>query len=180
VLKPIRIPRSKLLTISQGDRCVIPNAAELTRAVEYAAKRLRARDANPLPGLILILFDTNGDCAATLAPAVLQCAAARAPNYEIACVLPNPEYETWFVGAAESLEDYLKLSPDDPIPDNPESQKSRKGWIEKRFKRVKYSETADQPVLTARMDLDLCRKRCPSFDKLCRELEKRGEPASTG
>jgi predicted ATPase len=39
--------------------------------------------------------------------------------------------------------------------------------------RVKYSETIDQPAMTADMDLSLCRRRSPSFDKLCRELEKR-------
>ena len=42
-------------------------------------------------------------------------------------------------------------------------------WVADRFKGH-YSETVDQPALTAKMDLDLCRERSPSFDKLCREL----------
>lgn len=40
---------------------------------------------------------------------------------------------------------------------------------------TKYSETQDQPRMTAQMDLALCRRRCPSFDKLCRELASRVE-----
>jgi hypothetical protein len=36
-----------------------------------------------------------------------------------------------------------------------------------------YAETVDQPRLTAAMDLQMCRERSKSFDKLCRELEKR-------
>ena len=37
---------------------------------------------------------------------------------------------------------------------------------------AKYSESIDQAKLTAHMDLSLCRTRAPSFDKLCRELER--------
>lgn len=178
VLYPIRIPRSKLTKYDSQQNAVLPNEAELGRALELAMGKIEAQSDNPLPGLILILFDANGDCPAILAPAILQCAAARAPGCDVVCVLPKPEYETWFVGVAESLRDYLSLSPNESIPEDPEGQKKRKGWIGKRFKNVRYSETADQPALTACMNLDLCRKRCPSFDKLCRELEKRGKRAS--
>jgi len=37
----------------------------------------------------------------------------------------------------------------------------------------RYAETIDQVRLTTAMDLNLCRSRSKSFDKLCRELEKR-------
>lgn len=178
VCQPIRIPRSRLTKYDSQQNAVLPNEAELGRALELAMGKIEAQSDNPLPNLILFLFDANGDCPAELAPVILRYAASRVPGCDVACVMPNPEYETWFVGAAESLDDYLRIAPGDPIPDNPEVQKTRKAWIEKRFKSVKYSETADQPALTACMDLDLCRKRCPSFDKLCRELEKRGKPAS--
>lgn len=33
--------------------------------------------------------------------------------------------------------------------------------------------TVDQPAMTSHMDLHLARERSPSFDKLCRELERR-------
>jgi hypothetical protein len=67
------------------------------------------------------------------------------------------------------LTDHLTLDNDPPA--DPEQQRCGKGWIEHRFKGPKYSETVDQPRLTAAMDLHLCRQHSPSFDKLCRELE---------
>jgi hypothetical protein len=63
------------------------------------------------------------------------------------------------------------------IPEDPEGQRAGKAWVQKRYRGVKYSETVDQPAMTMRMDLSLCRSRSPSFDKLCRELEKRKDPA---
>jgi hypothetical protein len=53
-----------------------------------------------------------------------------------------------------------------------------KAWIEQRFKGTRYSETQDQPAMTLVMDLNLCRTRSPSFDKLCRELERRASGLS--
>lgn len=174
VRQPIRIPRSRLLKSDVPRNAIVPNEVELGRALAYAMAKIQPHPDDPLPNLVLVLFDANSDCPAYLAPAVLECAKTRIPNCDVVCVFPNPEYETWFVGAAQSLGKYLKLSPDESIPEHPEIQKSRKAWIQKHFRHGRYSETADQPTLTARMDLDLCRKRCPSFDKLCRELEKRG------
>ena len=87
------------------------------------------------------------------------------------------EYETWFVAAADSLRERLSLAADEQVPENPEESRTGKGWIQRHFRRKdqSYSPTVDQPSLTTKMDLTLCRRRSPSFDKLCRELEKRCE-----
>jgi hypothetical protein len=82
-------------------------------------------------------------------------------------------YETWFVAAAESLQEYLMLRPGEQVPPNPDAARLGKGWIKQRIRGGKYSETADQAALTSAMDLSLCRTRSHSFDKLCRELESR-------
>jgi hypothetical protein len=87
------------------------------------------------------------------------------------CVVANVEYETWFVAAAESLTRYLNLAGDKMLPSDPERLRLGKGWIKARLPA--YSETVDQPKFSAVMDLRLCRRHSPSFDKLCRELEKR-------
>lgn len=170
VLQPVRIPKSKLLRRKDGADIPAPDEYELGRAVELAAAKLRQRERNPMPALILVLFDANGDCPGKLAPEVISIAQRRAGACRVACVIAKPEYETWFVAAAESLGDFLALSEDD-IPDAPEDGGFRKGWIKQRFAGAKYSETADQPRMTAKMDLQKCRERSPSFDKLCRVLE---------
>ncbi len=162
VLQPIRQPRGKLVKES-----------ELGKAVQLARSKLGNSSGPPDPALVLILIDADEDCAKEWGPKLLEWALRAAPGVDVACVLANVEYETWFVAAAESLDAFLNLSTDVPISDNPEELGSKKAWVEHRFRGTKYSETIDQPRMTQAMDLALCRKRSPSFDKLCRELERR-------
>jgi hypothetical protein len=99
-------------------------------------------------------------------------------------VVANLEFETWLVASAESLTDYLDLSGDVTLPIDPEAQRLRSGWIEQRFRgkgwrerpggsrTPKYKKSEHQAGMTAHLNLKLCRDRCPSFDKLCRDLER--------
>lgn len=159
VLQPLRQPKTRI--VSPGN---------LQRYTEIAANKLRA--ARPAAhGLVLVMVDADDDLPCLLGPALLASARAGCGDQGVACVIANVEFETWFVAAAASLGDYLRITPDD-APEAPEAQRLRKKWVEDRFKGVRYSETLDQPRLAAKMDLNLCRARSPSFDKLCRELER--------
>jgi hypothetical protein len=160
---PIRQPRNRLVQ-NKDDT--------LVRAIELAVAKLSASRPPSQAVLILILIDADKDLPCIIGPRLAQLAMAARSDKNIACVIANVEYETWFVAGAESLTDYLDLSGDKAIPTDPESARCGKGWIEKRFKGVKYSETVDQPKLTSKLDLQLCRQRSRSFDKLCREIEK--------
>jgi hypothetical protein len=161
ILHPIRRSRGKFLKESEHD---------VERAVQLAAYKLQ--DAGG--GLILILVDAEDDCAklGPLGPLLLQRARQVRADIDIACVIANVMYETWFVASAESLHDDLDIANQD-IPPDPEAARAGKGWIKQHMKNGRYSETADQPSLTTKMDLHLCRQRSRSFDKLCRELESR-------
>jgi len=163
VLRPIPLPRSRLIENKEG---------ALERALGLAAAKLRNQPQTEAKPFVLLLLDADKDLACELAPRMLAIMRELRADLDVVCVLANIEFETWFVGAAESLTQYLDLAAGEP-PQFPESTRSRKGWIEKRFKGHPYKETIDQPKLTAKMDLTLCRSRCPSFDKLCRELEMR-------
>lgn len=160
VLRPIRIPRSKLV-----------RHADLLRAISLAD--LKLKDVSAQHRLILVLFDADDDLPCRLAPDLLQRITTDRPELDVTLVLATPEYETWFVAAAESLTDYLDLKAND-IPDDPEVIRAKKAWLQHHF-RGRYTETIEQPALTARMDLQKCRSRSASFDKLCRELERRFE-----
>jgi Domain of unknown function (DUF4276) len=162
VLQPIVQDRGKLV-----------KERELRKAVQYASKKLKYSLGLPDPLLILILIDADKHCPKEWGPKLLQWARSEAPDDEVTCVLANVEYETWFVAAAESLTGFLDLPSDVQISDNPEELRLKKGWVEQRFRGTKYSPAVDQPRMTQAMDLALCRKRSPSFDKLCRELERR-------
>ena len=159
-LRPIRQPRDRL--ILNKEEC-------LNRSLSLATSKLRQIDAQPAASLILVLCDADEDCAKVLAEKMQKIATANSFLYAVSTVLAVREYETWFVGAASSLERFLNLT--SAIPVDPEQSGHKKRWIEDRFRGTRYSETIDQPRMTAEMDLDLCRDHCPSFDKLCRDIE---------
>lgn len=176
VLQPIRQKRTKLVTWELDDqerRRRIPNNAELERAVGLAVRKLQeaARNDPETPELVLLLLDANSDCPAELAPLLLEAVTRVSGTRQAAVVLPNREYETWFVAAAASLEEYLELEQADREIHDADQGRHGKGWIESRWRGAKYSETVDQVKLTARMDLGRGRTASRSFDKLCRTLE---------
>jgi hypothetical protein len=156
VSRPLRVPRSK-----------ITKSAEIRRAVELGRRKLQSERVDRR--LVLVLFDADDDLPCKIAPEIRSLLPD--PGVDVSIVVANLEYETWFVGAAESLGDFIDVP--SHVPDAPEAERCRKAWIEQRTKSGQYSETVDQPRFTARMDLVACRRRCPSFDKLCRDLSAR-------
>lgn len=162
VLRAIRRPRGQFLRDGSDD---------IARSVQLAVGKLGAPDA----GLVLILVDAEGDCVkrGPLGPKVLAAAKAARADADVAVVIANVMYETWFVAAAKSLGKYLTASSIANAPDDPETVGAGKAWIKRNMQNGKYTETADQAALTATMDLQVCRQKSRSFDKLCRELERR-------
>jgi hypothetical protein len=147
----------------------------LARAVGLAANKLKYAQTSTDPGVVVILFDRDPSrrLPCDLGPQAGNWAQQAFAHLDITCVVANIESETWFVAAAESLSKYIQLKPNESAPDAPEDQRCGKKWVESRFRGPKYAETQDQPAMTATMDLSQARSRSPSFDKLCRELQKR-------
>ena len=162
VIQPIRQPRGRL--VQKGG---------LQKAVQLALMKLKLLPASPDPAMVLILIDADEDCPAKLGPTLLDYGREVAQDADLACILAKGEYETWFAAAAESLDKYLEFPPEFRPSEDPEGARQGKAWVEGYFRGVKYSETQDQPGMTSAMDTALCRRRSPSFDKLCRELERR-------
>jgi hypothetical protein len=155
--QPIRIHRQR----------IAERFDDLRARIELAARSLRP------PRALLVLFDAEQDCPAHLAPALLQRARAYRADIPIGVVLANHMYEAWFLAAAESLQGKRSLPDDLEPPQDPEAVENPKKWLERKMPRNrKYSETADQPALTAAFDLGLARQRSPSFDKCYREIER--------
>jgi hypothetical protein len=157
IQKPIRQPRGKLL-----------KPAELSRALGLARKRMR--EYTGLPGFVLLMVDADEDMACELGPRLLKDSRQAASDLDVAVVLPVREYENWFTAAAESLAASFRPGQPGAVPQEPEAGSGKK-WVANFLGA--YSPTADQARLTSAMNLQLCRQRSPSFDKLCRELEKR-------
>ncbi len=87
-------------------------------------------------------------------------------------VIPNFEFETWFVASAESLSGKRGLREDLVSPPEPEGIRGSKEWLSKNMEIGRsYSPTVDQAALVSAMDLGAARS-CKSFDRLCREVKR--------
>lgn len=150
-----RVPRDALIR---------PDGIE--RAVEQTARMIGPS------GAILTLIDADDDCPATLGPHLLHRARHIRPNRLISVVLAKREYEAWFLAAAASLAGKRGLPSDLRPPPDPESIRGAKEWLGRHLPHGrKYSETTDQPALTAVFNLHQAR-RADSFDKCYREIAK--------
>ncbi len=152
---PIRKPKSSLLQPS-----------DLASTVELANRMIQTA------GAILLLIDSDGTCPATLGPTMLARATASS-RWPVSVVIAHHEYENWFIGAAESVSQ-CKIFATPLIPhDDPESIQGAKEYVRRSMAPgTRYSEPIHQPSLTRYMDFTATRQRCPSFDKLARELDR--------
>ena len=161
VLRPFRQPQGKLL-----------QEEWLKKTVDAVKIKL----GPDLPGgrrpLVLILIDAEKLCPKEYAPRLLGWAREARSDADVACVLPNPMFETWFAASAASLAGVNGLPGDLSVPADPEGNRLGKPWIKSHL-TGKYSETVDQPRFAAKIDLTACRQNSASFDKLCRELAAR-------
>lgn len=149
---PVRVPKSRLL-----------RPGELERAVDLAAMSVHGN------GGILVILDSDDDCPAELAPALLARAQSARSDLPSAVVLPNKEFESWFLAAARSLRGQRGFPEDLEPPTEPEAIRGAKEWLGQRVRAGAYSSNVDQPSLTQVFNFDLAR-RAPSFDKCYREV----------
>jgi hypothetical protein len=149
----------------------------LRRAVDLVQTRLLDELPEGTRSLVLILINAETSCPKAVAPSLFGWAKKARSDADIACVLPNPMFETWFAASAASLAGVNDLPEDLPVPDDPEGDCIGKSWVKSQLRikssRRAYKETVDQPRFAARIDLTACRQNSASFDKLCRELAAR-------
>lgn len=157
VLSPLRVPVSKLL--KQG---------EIERSITLAAKKLQGK------GCIIVIVDCDWDngCPAQDGPALLRRAMAARNDIPISVILAKKEFEAWFLAAAESIRGKRGLPDDLKPPNNPESIRGAKEWLSDKMPLGRsYTETTDQPALTAEFDMNSART-ADSFDKCYRDIRR--------
>lgn len=156
VMRPIRVRRDRFLRRDE----------EFSRYLQFASLQCGPS------GWVLVLLDADDDCPATLGASVLQRAKLIVPTTNISVVLPNREFEAWYIGAASSLNGFRGLAvTHDDLAIEAERPRNAKGWLTQRMPSS-YGETTDQPAFAARMDLAMAFDRCRSFRKLCTEWDK--------
>ena len=118
-------------------------------------------------GAILIIFDADDDCPRELAPIIQNWANEESGPVVSAVVIANREYEAWFLGSIESLRGLRGIRDDAIFPLDPEAPRAAKGVLERLMgDGASYSETVDQPALTAQFDMRLAYVSCRSFRRM--------------
>lgn len=117
----------------------------------------------------LVLLDSDDDCPVEVAR-TLEARATAVDLIPVRVVLAHREFESWFLGAKESLRGSCGIRSDAEAPETPESIRGAKERISDNMSRGRrYVATAHQRELVGRMDLALCQDRCPSFRMLLTE-----------
>jgi len=120
---------------------------------------------------VVILFDGEDDCPKDRGAEVRAWAREVAAGRPCDVVVAYREYETWFLAAVESLRGQYGIRPDATAPANPESRRDAQGALEAFMPPDRaYSETGDQPAMSAVFDLGLAHRRNRSFRKLVKAV----------
>jgi hypothetical protein len=151
VARPFRVKRYQVV-----------KPGELERAVALAVKDRDSASA------VLVLLDADDDCPAELAPALVQ-RCAQVTDLPISVVFAVRELEAWFLGGIGSLRGQRGIRTDATYEGNPEARRGAKEQVEVLM-AGSYVDVDDQPALMAALDLEAARVRCPSLDKLMRDL----------
>jgi hypothetical protein len=120
---------------------------------------------------VVILFDGEDDCPKKLGAQVRAWAREAAAGTPCDVVVAYREYETWFLSALESLRGRCGIRTDAVAPASPEAKRDAKGALEEFMPSDRaYSETGDQPAMSAVFDLGLAHQRNRSFRKLVKVM----------
>ncbi|MEW6666150.1 MAG: DUF4276 family protein [Thermodesulfobacteriota bacterium] len=153
ITRPFRVKRNRV--VREG---------EIERAI-----RLAISDRSQVGG-VLVILDADDDCPAALGPDLLKRCRAVVPSLPVAVVLAHREFESWFLGAKESLRGRRGIRDDAVNPDNPETIRGAKECLTQNMNDSRYLPTDDQPAFAEDMDLGMARENCPSFEKLARDV----------
>jgi hypothetical protein len=103
---------------------------------------------------VIIIFDGDDDCPATLGPRVQAWAQEEAGQVPCAVVIPHREYEAWFLAARH------------PPYSNPESVRDAKGALDELVGG--YLPTVDQPSFSATFEMSRAYAQSRSFRRMVR------------
>lgn len=120
---------------------------------------------------VVILFDGEDDCPKELGAQVRSWAQEVADGKPCDVIVAYREYETWFLASIESLRGKYGIRSDACAPTNPESKRDAKGALEEFMPPDRaYSETGDQPAISAVFDMGITHRRNRSFRKLVKVI----------
>lgn len=142
----------------------------IRRDEEFRRKLLLAA-AKADGGAVLILLDADDDCPVHLAADLNRRALEVLGAVIVAVVVPQREYEAWFLAAAGSLAGKRGLQKDLVAPMGSDAVRDAKGWLSERMANGRYHEVSDQPAMSALLDIDEALAASRSFRKFVKECD---------
>lgn len=161
IVKPIRVRRDRFLNRED----------EFSKYIRLAHSSISHLAQHQ--GWIIILLDADDDCPAKRSREILNAASKIVPAARISVVMANREFESWFIASATSLNGRRGLIFNTANTPDSETIRNAKGWLTSHMPQGSYREVTDQPALSSLIDIGLTRRNSRSFEKLCREWEKK-------
>jgi len=113
------------------------------------------------------VFDSDKDCPKELVAKIHDWARAEARGVPCEVVIAHCEFEAWFLGSLESLRGHRGIREDAKSLPDPETVRGAKERLTGSMIPGKiYTETLDQPALTAVFDLAAAHRSCRSFRRM--------------
>ena len=130
---------------------------------------------------IMILFDSDDDCPATLAAKITNWANEVAIGTPCVTIMAHREFEAWFLASIESLRNMRGIRVDAESHPYPERPRDAKRALKDRMVYGRgYSETTDQAAFAARFSMTDAYLKCRSFRKFVKAfgdlMDAAGEP----
>lgn len=148
ISRPIRVKRNQLLK-QEG----------------FAAALRLARIQNS--GVVLILFDSDGECPVNIRDTLEGWASAEASDMNCQIVIAHHEYEAWFLSSIHSLRAHPTVRDEAMVHPDPESRQGAKEQLSVRMHAgTSYSPTAHQAAFSQALDMAAAYNQCRSFRKL--------------
>jgi hypothetical protein len=142
---------------------------ELEKAVEFAAL---GADCSG----VLVVLDSDDDCAATDGPALARRAISRVGHKPVGLAFAVSEFEAWILAGIEGARGSRGIGPDVTWTGDPDAVSSPKGRLERLMSGRSYLETDDQAAFAALLDIALAKARSRSFRKFLSELDRVLDP----
>jgi hypothetical protein len=116
---------------------------------------------------ILRVVDADDDCPKEWIHRLHTWARSEAGGVPCEIVMPNREYEAWFLASLESLREAAGIRAEVIAPPDPETTRDPKGALESMMIEGEYYlPTADQARLSAAFALDLAYRGSRSFRRM--------------
>ena len=153
----------------QADRPIREHRHRLAKP-DVFVNRVRMAELRDQCAAVLAVFDADDDPACVLGPTLLGEIRRQGIATPCCVVLAVREIESWLIAGVESLRGHRGIRDDLESPENVETIRGAKEWLDRHMAQG-YKSTIDQCPLLLAFDYQAARTRAASLDKFLRDID---------